>query len=194
MSHHIYQTRGFIIHGANTGEADRVLFIFTEHLGFLAVNARAARKVTSKLRYSLSLYSFVRIALVRGKNVWRLTDAEEMISFHPVFDTQKLKLLAGICALVNRFVHGEEENAALFLGLEEVFGFLQKETLTEDEMFSTETLTVCRILSALGYIGENTRLVSIMKNKISKPLLSEFLPERTEALREISRALQESQL
>lgn len=194
MSHHIYQTRGFIIRGANTGEADRTLFIFTEDLGLLAVNARAARKVSAKLRYGLSKYSFVRVALVRGKNVWRLTDAEEIISFRGVRETQKLKLLAGVLSLVSRFVHGEGQNALLFRSLEDFFGFLQRENLSDKEMFSMETIASCRILSALGYMGESKNLAPFLKTPISKLLLEDFILHQQEALREINRALTESQL
>jgi DNA repair protein RecO (recombination protein O) len=194
MSHHIYQTRGFIVRGVNSGEADRTIFVFTESMGLLSVNARAARKVSSKLRYSLQNYSFVRVAFVRGKNLWRLTDAEELISFLGAEEAQKLKLLAGVFSLVNRFVHGEGENKMLFWSLEDLFGFLQREELFEEEMLSIETLAACRILSALGYVGESKSLEPFLHTPASKYLLSNFLPYRHEAQKEISRALTESQL
>lgn len=194
MSYHIYQTRGFIVRGANTGEADRTMFIFTASLGLLCVNARAARKISSKLRYSLQNYSLVRVALVRGKNVWRLTDAEEIASFSAVRDAVKLKLIAGIFSLVSRFVHGEGENQILFWGLEDLFYFLQREELSDEEILSTETLAVCRILSALGYVGENETLALFLGSPVSKHLVHNFMPHRQEALREINRALKESQL
>lgn len=194
MPYHIYQTRGFVIRGANMGEADRTIFIFTEHLGLLAVNARAARKVSSKLRHSLQNYSFARVALVRGKNVWWLTDAEELASFSATQDMAKLKLIAGVFSLVSRFVHGEGENKMLFWGLEDIFSFLQREELSDKEMLSTETIAVCRILSALGYVGESETLASFLNFPISRPILSNFLSHRMEASQEINRALRESQL
>jgi DNA repair protein RecO len=194
MSYHIYQTRGFIIRTMSIGEADRMIFIFTESMGLLAVSARAARKVSSKLRYSLQNYSFVRIALVRGKNVWRLTDAEELDSFRTRGGASKLQLVAGVFSLVNRFVHGEGENEALFRSLENLFCFLGKEELSEDEIFSTETIAACRILSALGYVGENKVLERFVSVPFSKLLLENFSPHRNEALLEANRALRESQL
>ncbi len=194
MSYHIYQTRGFIIRGANTGEADRTIFIFTEHLGLLLVNARAARKVSSKLRYSLQNYSFARVALVRGKNVWRLTDAEEIFSFSPIQGGAKLKLIAGAFSLVARFVHGEGENKTLFESLHDLFDFLQREELSCEETLLLETLAACRILSALGYVGESKTLAPFLCAPTSKFLLSDFAPHRPEALQEINRALRESQL
>lgn len=194
MSYHIYQTCGFIIRGANTAEADRTIFVFTESLGLLSVHARAARKTSSKLRCSLQNYSFVRIALVRGKNVWRLTDAEEIASFSAIRDISKLKLLAGVFSLVGRFVHGEGENTVLFWSLEDLFSFLKREELSDEEMLSAETIAACRILSALGYVGENETLSPFLSSLMSKYLLSSFAPHRQSALQEINRALKESHL
>lgn len=194
MSYHIYQTRGFIVRTMSIGEADRMIFIFTESMGLVAVSARSARKISSKLRYSLQNYSFVRIALVRGKNVWRLTDAEELDCFRARGDASKLQLVAGVFSLVNRFVHGEGENEGLFWSLEDLFCFLRKEELSEDETFSAETIAACRILSALGYVGENKELAQFISEPFSKPLLRDFSPYRNEALREANRALRESQL
>lgn len=194
MSHHIYQTRGFIIRSTNSCEADRTLFIFTEHLGLISARARAARKISSKLRHSLQNYSFVRIALVRGKNVWRLTDAERIWAFHASADEAKLKIIAGIFSLVNRFVHGEGENDALFKTLADFFDFLRQEELSQEEMLLTETLAACRILSALGYVGENKTLSPFFFVPASKSILENLAPHRAEAFREINRALRESQL
>jgi DNA repair protein RecO (recombination protein O) len=194
MAHHIYQTQGFVLRGANTGEADRTIFVFTESLGLLCVNARAARKVSSKLRYSLQNYSLIRVALVRGKNVWRLTDAEETVSFSPSRDSSKLKLIAGMFSLVNRFVHGEGENAMLFESLHNLFIFLQREELSDEEILLTETIAACRILAALGYVGESKTLSPFLGSQTSRYLLENFAPHRHEALQEINRALRESQL
>lgn len=194
MSHHIYHTRGFILRIANSGEADRTIYVFTEHLGLLSVRARAARKTSSKLRYSLQQYSLVRIALVRGKNIWRLTDAEELGFFSAIGNAAKLKLTAAMLSLADRLVHGEGENAALFWSIEDIFNFLTQESPSTEEMFLTETLAGCRILSALGYVGENRTLSLFLNMPISKPLLENFASCRQEAQMEINRALRESQL
>jgi DNA repair protein RecO (recombination protein O) len=194
MPYHIYQTCGFILRGDNTGEADRTIFIFTESMGMLSVNARAVRKASSKLRCSLQSYSLARVALVRGKNVWRLTDAEETVSFSVIRDTVKLKLVAGMFSLVARFVHGEGENKKLFQSLQDIFGFLKREKFSNEEILSVEILAACRILSALGYIGENPALAPFLSAATSKALLGNFVSHRQEASQEINRAIMESQL
>ena len=190
----MYQTRGFIIRSTNTGEADRTIFVFTETLGLVAVNARATRKVSSKLRYSLQNYSFIRLVMVRGKNVWRLTDAENLVSFHTACDAKKLKILAGIFSFLNRFIHGEGENFILFANLANLFYFLKETELSDDEMFSAEILADVQIFSALGYVGESKTLAPFLATKISKSTVENFAPHRAEALKEINRALKESHM
>lgn len=190
----MYQTRGFIIRSTNTAEADRTIFVFTEALGLLVVNARAARKVSSKLRYSLQNYSFIRLAVVRGKNVWRLTDAENLVSFRTAGDAKTLKILAGIFSLLNRFVHGEGENPTLFRSLDYLFRFLQETELSDDEMFTVEMLAAVQIFSALGYVGESKTLAPFLTTTISKSVVENFAPHRAEALKEINRALKESHM
>jgi DNA repair protein RecO len=194
VSYHLYNTRGFILRSANIGEANKLFFIFTEKMGLLGASAQSVRKITSKLRYALHDFSLARVSLIRGKTSWRLTDAEEILSFSPAKEGEKAKVFAGILFLVRRLVHGEEENKKLFSVLLNASSFLKKENLAPDEMKRLETLVVLKILAELGYVGGNKTLAPFVSESLSKTLLSAFEPARKEALREINRALEESQL
>lgn len=194
MSYHVYQTSGFILRSVPVGEADRVVFVLTEHLGLLPLSVRAARKISSKLRYALKNYSFVRVAFVRGKNAWRLTDAEEKACFHAAHDTERLKTFAGISAMVSRLVHGEGENRALFAVLADSFHFLREETLSEEERRTLEVLSMCKVLSVLGYAPGNPALAPFLSAETSRTLLDEFASYRKVAAEEVARALKESHL
>ena len=194
MSYHLYQTRGFVLRSAHIGEANKLFVIFTEDMGLLSVSAQSVRKITSKLRYSLRDLSFVRISLIRGKTTWRLTDAEELESFSTETEEEKIKVFAGILSVVRRLVHGEEENKELFSILFDTLLFLKKENFTQDEIKRLETLIVLKILSSLGYIGENKNLSFFIVASLSKPLLDKFEPSRSSALHEVNRALEESHL
>ena len=192
--YHLYNTRGFIVRSANIGEANKMLFIFTEDLGLISAQVQAARKVSSKLRASLRGNSLCRFSLVRGKTSWRMTDAEELISFSPSRDPQKTKIFANILSLVGRFVHGEEENAKLFHELENITACLKEIVFTKDELLRFETLSALKVLSALGYVGENKDLMFFIRTPIDANVLAQFTPHRREALKEINRALEESHL
>ncbi len=194
MSYHVYNTNGFILRSAKLGEANKLVFIFTDELGMISAHAQSARKINSKLRYSLRDYSYSRFSLIRGKTSWRLTDAEEIISFSPLKSQGKTKIFAGILLLVGRFIHGEEENSELYRELKKLTVFLNEEKFTTLELQQFETLAAFKILSALGYIGENPSLSVFTHAEISKEMMTQFVPHRREALKEINRALEESQL
>jgi hypothetical protein len=75
--HSINTTDGFIIDSKPYGEAGKILSIFTRDLGLVTTTAQGIRLEKSKLRYSAQLYSFGTFSFVRGKEFWRLTNAEE---------------------------------------------------------------------------------------------------------------------
>lgn len=82
MSHHIYQTRAYVIESVDSGEANKRLLLLTEDLGLIYVAAQGVRLLKSKLKASIQEYSFSKVALVRGKETWRLTNAMQLISLY----------------------------------------------------------------------------------------------------------------
>lgn len=124
MSHHIYQTKAFIIDSMDVGEANKLLTLFTADLGLIFVSAQGVRVMQSKLRPSIQDLSFSKIALVRGKEYWRLTSAEKLISLYdkrvPLYVRQ---FMAGILQFVKRLITGEAKHEELFDMLSKLFTF-----------------------------------------------------------------------
>ncbi|MCI0542607.1 DNA repair protein RecO, partial [bacterium] len=125
MSHHIYQTRGFVVGSTAYGEADKLVHLFTEDLGLVSAIVKSVREARSKLKCSLQDFTYARLDLVRGKEMWRMTDAEEITRLSPRESPDKVRILAGIFSLLRRFVHGEERDAKLFETLHNIFFFLK---------------------------------------------------------------------
>ncbi len=73
----IQTTPGFIIDSRAYGEAGKMLFIFTRDLGLVMAVAQGIRFERSKLRPFTQDYSFGEFSFVRGKEMWRLTSAQE---------------------------------------------------------------------------------------------------------------------
>ena len=116
MSHHIYKTEGFVLGSVNIGEANQYLSLFTKDLGLVKATARSVREERSKLRYSLQHFSYSSFSLVRGRNVWRITGAQEKYNiFHDCKgDKEKQQMLARLFSLLQRLLAGEEKNEHLF--------------------------------------------------------------------------------
>lgn len=192
MPHHIYQTTGFVIGSAAYAEADKVVQIFTEELGLVAAIGKSLRSEKSKLRYSLQDYSYARVDLVRGKEAWRVTDAEEIARISPNTPNdgpEKIKILAGVFSLLRRFVHGEERGDELFLTLREIFFFLLRENLSEEELKNLEIYSALKTLTLLGY-AENGGT----ERMLSRETLGAFSSVRRKAIEKINKAIAESHL
>lgn len=197
MSHHIYHTRGLILGSVPTRESNKYYRIFTEELGLVGATAQAVRKLSSKLRYTLQDFSWINVDLVHGREVWRITSAvpEDVASTHrgEIFPENRV-LLARVCALVARLVHGEEQNNFLFNELSNITEFLRKECVAPFLHASFETLATMRILSYLGYDNFETYKEFAQNREWSSETLASFEKVRLNALRDVNKVLKETHL
>ena len=72
-----YTTEAFILKQYEQGENDLVYKVWTKDFGIIFALARSIRKVNAKLRPNTKKNDFLVMTLVKGKEVWRLTGAEE---------------------------------------------------------------------------------------------------------------------
>lgn len=205
MSYHIYQTEGFVIESLDKGESNKLLTIFTKDLGLIHASAQGLRTLKSKLRYSLQELSYSTIALVRGKEMWRITNARKLISLYDRrLPLQLRRMIARILAFVKRLMPEEGKNEELFSLLQELSGFCFNERgvfLTPDmqpslqNIEATELLTKLRILRLLGYGTSQIFLEKLSQSAtLTQDVLTELYAKRTDARVEIDKALSESHL
>lgn len=193
--HHIYHTRAIILGSKNIGESNRLLFVLTRDLGLVAAAAQGVRELKSKLRYSLQDFGVSDISMVRGKNMWRVTSAENIHGHQDLLtEKEKAELFARICVLVRRLVHGEEKNEQLFGILEQLFSLLRGKNFTKKELWRAELIVNLQILSVLGYASGEAALKQVLAGPLSRDLLSALEGKEKTAVREINSALKESQL
>ena len=161
MSYRIYQTEGFVLSGAYSGESNRFLHIYTKDLGLIGVHAQSLRKIESKLRHNLQDFSYVYLNVVRGKNMWRITDVEQLKAITSILNSrQKLVVLGQISSLMKRMLEegGDETLYALFT---EAILFLEENNLSREELINFELLYVFRMLHHLGY-GEKSDISDLV--------------------------------
>ncbi|MBU6430824.1 MAG: recombination protein O N-terminal domain-containing protein [Patescibacteria group bacterium] len=197
MSHHTYHTEGFVLNGQSVGEANKYFRIFTKDFGMIGATAQGVRLLQSKLRYSLQDYSYSKISLVRGKQVWRITGAikEKDISNLLNDSRDKFELLAKTFSLLLRLVRGEEKNEALFNHIHSVSEFLKKEILDENLLRNCEFLLIMRILHSLGYMAETPNFKEFIASSLwTRELVLKMNPLGRDAACQINKALKETQL
>jgi len=192
--HHIYHTEGIILENKNFGETGKYYSIFTRDLGMIYASAQGVRKMSSKLRFVIQDFSYVKIDLVRGKDFWRITNASktnmlENISKRP----ETFEVFANISSLLKRLLAGEETNRDLFSDLVMGLSVLEK-SRTKEDLRNIEAIIVLRILSNLGYIGGDELLKNLVKSPFEKNLIFEVGKSRAKILSEINKALRETHL
>lgn len=177
---------------APSGENDRLYFLLTRNLGFVAAQAAGVRLLKSKLRHHLTLFALVEAELIRGKNFWRMVSvspAEETIFFR----NKNTPVFARLTGLIRRLVHGEEENEKLFEDLKKSRALISENGLSEEEITVLETISAARILSALGYLSEE-KYPEIFHGEINKSVISGDRTILPALVKDINLALQESHL
>src|SRR3989344_3051007 len=192
--HHIYHTEGIILGSKNFGEAGKYYYIFTRDLGMITASAQGVRKMSSKLRFVLQDFSYLKIDLVAGKNIFRITTASktnilEQITKKP----ETFKVFTNIARLLTRLLAGIEPNDALFDDLVNGLSVLEAMEKKED-LRHVEAVIVLRIISNLGYIGQSEVVDTFIKSPFEEKLIFEASKHRPRILREINKALQETHL
>lgn len=138
MAHNIYQTEGIVLSKRDFGEAERVYNIYTEKFGMITAMARGVRLLKSKLRYNLDLFAYGNFSLVAGKEIWRVTDAEEIKKIKD----NNTPLFSRIAGFLLRMIKGEERSDFIWQKVKNLFllGADEAEILAE-------------ILHNLGYMA-----------------------------------------
>ncbi|MEK7128441.1 MAG: DNA repair protein RecO [Patescibacteria group bacterium] len=192
--HHIYHTEGIILDSANRGEADKLFSIFTRDLGMIYATAQGIRKMSSKLRFVLQDFAYLKIDLVAGKNIFRVTSASKTNVLEKITKTpETFRVFANIARLLKRLLAGVEPNEALFADVLKGLFALEK-TKTKEDLLNIEAIIVLRILNNLGYIGEHEILQNLIKSPFEENIVFEASKSRAKILHQINKALKETHL
>ncbi len=110
-----YQTEAIIIKKTKLGEADRILTLYTPHLGKIQAVAKGVRRPRSKLAGHLELLTHSLVSLARGRNLDTITGSQTINSFLPLkSDLQLTSYALYTTELVNQFTADHIENYPLF--------------------------------------------------------------------------------
>ena len=191
--HHIYHTEGIILGSRNFGETGRYYSIFTRDLGMISASAQGIRKMSSKLRFVLQDFAYLKIDLVKGKDFWRITNVSKTNKLENLSKPEILEVFVNISRLLKRLLAGEDPNKDLFIDLLNGLSILEKSE-TKDELLNIEAIIVLRVLNNLGYIGGSEVLKDFIKSPFERDLIFEVSKSRAKVLHQINKALKETHL
>jgi len=110
-----YQTEAIVIKKIKLGEADRILTLYTPHLGKIRAVAKGVRRTKSKLSGHLELLTHSLVSLARGRNLDTITGSQTINSFLPIKNDLWLTSCALYAAeITDHFTADENENHPLF--------------------------------------------------------------------------------
>ncbi|MBI3337646.1 MAG: DNA repair protein RecO [Candidatus Staskawiczbacteria bacterium] len=150
-----YKTQGFIFKKKDIFEADRVFSVFTYDFGRLEIVGRAIRKITSKLRGGIEIFSLSEIEFIQGKNRKTLTDTIAIERFNNIIkDPNKLEISYKISEVLDNFIKGQEKDEDIFILLNETLGKLNNHKLQTPIIQLIYYYFLWNFLSVIGYHPE----------------------------------------
>jgi DNA repair protein RecO (recombination protein O) len=125
-----YRTRGFVLKRRNLGEADQLFTVFTEEFGKLILLAKAVRKIKSKLRGGLKLFSLSEIEFIQGKTYKTLTDARTLKEFPEIKkELRKTTLAFKMAEVLDIFTQVQQKEEKVWNLLIETFRLLDEKQI-----------------------------------------------------------------
>ncbi len=195
MSYAIYNTEAFVLKHRTVGEANVLVWLYTKRFGLLLVHVQSGRKHDSKLKQALGLYSYIKVALVRGKNIWRVTSAEEVFQISAVHQPQQLILLARVFKIIERFVTGQEPDEEMFTILETIYKkIISYSSVEQVSLLGAEYAVVSKILFMLGYVQTDAVLIPVIEHPCDEKMWAYVEAHKKHFLAVINNALKISHL
>ena len=176
-----YSSEGIILARRNYSEADRILVIFSKNYGKLSLIAKGVRKLNSRKRGHLEIFSHIKFAAAKGKNLDVLTEAEIIDSFAKVRqDLRKIAVAYYLMEVVGRVTHEDEKNDILYSYILKNLRMLKTELslLKLRKDFISQTLTILgfwpkgRIMDNPDKVLEEVVEREISSVRVGKKLLS----------------------
>jgi DNA repair protein RecO (recombination protein O) len=155
-----YRTQGFIFKKKDILEADRVFSVFTYDFGRLEIFSKAIRKITSKLRGGIEIFSLSEIEFIQGKNSKTLTDTITIEKFSNIVrDPVRLKISYRIGDILDSFIKGQEKDELVFALLEETLNKLDNFKIKIFNIQMIYYYFLWNFLSITGYLPEIQKCV-----------------------------------
>ncbi len=153
----LYSTEGIVLKRRDFGEADRILTIYTLHLGKVHAVAKGVRRIASRKSGHLELFTHSRLMLAEGRNLYVLTQADTLHAYSAIRQGLIRTTYAyHIVELVDRFVQEGAESAEAFGLLRDCLQALGE---AEDPALLARYFEI-RLLGLLGYQPELFRCVA----------------------------------
>jgi DNA repair protein RecO (recombination protein O) len=146
-----YTSVGIVLARRTFGEADRILVVFSKNFGRLSLIAKGIRRLKSRKRGHLEVFSFVNFQAVSGHGLDIVTGVEMIDDFKEIrASLNKISLAYYFAEVIGRITHEGEPNLELFNLILEYLNKLK----TAKKLRSLRLIFILKLLTVLGYWPE----------------------------------------
>ncbi len=123
----LYRVQAIVLRRTDFGEADRLLTLFTPDLGKLRVNAKGARKPSSRKSGHVELFTHVDLLIAKGQHMDVITQADTIEAFIALRNNlERVSYAYYLAELVDKFSEEGSENRPVFDLLVHALGWLSE--------------------------------------------------------------------
>lgn len=152
-----FRSEAIVLSHKDWGEADRMLWLYTQESGKVKAIAKGVRKMRSRKAGHLEPFTCTNLMFARGRTFLIITQAEALASFMELReDLLKVGYASYIVELLDRFTYEEDENYLLYKLLKETLSRID----AEPEPFPAVRYFEIHLLDLLGYRPELTNCVN----------------------------------
>jgi DNA repair protein RecO (recombination protein O) len=143
------KTKGIVLREVDTGEADKIITVFSRNKGKISCSAKGARRSKSRLAAGTQLFCYGEFVLFKGKEIYSINSCDVIESFYNIRnDLQTLTYSAHMTDIIIDVIQEEQPaTKVLQLFLNSLF-MLAKTDKPPEQVIRIFEL---RILSILGY-------------------------------------------
>lgn len=142
------KVEGIILRRQRSGEADRLLTVFTRELGKIRVVAHGVRKVQSRKAGHLEPFMQTSMVLAQGREWWVITQAETINAFYALrAELEMTGYAAYVIELMDKFTYEDGPNPPLYRLVLETLQHLE----AGDPLFVVSHFYEIRLLDLMGF-------------------------------------------
>ncbi len=156
MKNRTYTSEGIILSRKNYSEADRILICLSKHFGKVTLLAKGIRKIKSKKRGHLEIFSKVKFSAVSGHGMDIVTETETINDFSGVrTNLNKITLAYYFCEVANKIIHEDGNPSTVYVLLSKALQDIE----TETELKKLRLKFIYELLIEMGYWPENKKMI-----------------------------------
>jgi DNA repair protein RecO (recombination protein O) len=143
-----YKLQAIILKQINLSEADRLVTVFSKTHGKLRLVAKGVRRLTSRKKGHLELFTLSKLQIAKAKSIDIITEAETIKNFANLrLNLNRVRIAYLMVELIDQLSAEEQEHQEIFTLLLNSLSTLNSQSASKDFILTFEK----ELLSLLGF-------------------------------------------